>query len=54
MRNSLSSVILPEMVRREEAARPRRSSCWKQATAICALVMFPIVPVVTALRRSLW
>jgi O-antigen/teichoic acid export membrane protein len=46
VRNSLSSVILPEMVRREEGGAAASLVLWKRATAICAIVLFPIVPVV--------
>jgi O-antigen/teichoic acid export membrane protein len=46
VRNSLSSVVLPEMVRRESGQPEDSLGLWKRATAICALLMFPIVPLV--------
>ena len=53
VRNSLSSVILPEMVRREEGGANQSLALWKHATAICALVLFPIVPVVVRYAEPL-
>jgi len=57
VRNSLSSVVLPEMVRREGSVKEDRSdhslALWKRATAICALLMFPIVPPVVRYAEPL-
>jgi O-antigen/teichoic acid export membrane protein len=53
VRNSLSSVVLPEMVRREGGQSDTSLGLWKRATAICALLMFPIVPVVVRYAEPL-
>jgi O-antigen/teichoic acid export membrane protein len=53
IRNSLSSVVLPEMVRRENGQTENSLSLWKRATAICALLMFPIVPLVVRYAEPL-
>jgi O-antigen/teichoic acid export membrane protein len=57
VRNSLSSVVLPEMVRREGAQKEDKAdnslALWKRATAICALLMFPIVPPVVRYAEPL-
>lgn len=53
VRNSLSSVVLPEMVRREEGQSDKSLALWKRATAICALLMFPIVPLIVRYAEPL-
>jgi len=44
LRTSLSSVVLPEMVRREGQAGDAVMTLWRRSTVMCALLTFPIVP----------
>ncbi len=46
VRNSLTSVILPEMVRREEREARSSLALWKRATVINAIILFPIAAIV--------
>jgi O-antigen/teichoic acid export membrane protein len=53
VRNSLSSVILPEMVRRQGQASEAALLLWRRSTVICTLIMFPIVPLVVRFAEPL-
>ncbi len=46
IRNSISAVVLPEMVRRGRVARESPLALWRQATAVNAIFLFPIAVVV--------
>jgi O-antigen/teichoic acid export membrane protein len=46
LRNSVSSVVLPEMVRRERDSRVASLALWKRATVINAIVLFPVAVLV--------
>ena len=54
LRNSVSSVVLPEMVRRHrEISRHDSLALWKQATVINTILLFPVVAVVTRFAHPL-
>lgn len=42
VRNSVSSVVLPEMVRREAPGRAAQLALWRRANVITALLLFPL------------
>lgn len=46
LRNSVSAVVLPEMVRRDRGPRVESLVLWKQATVINMILLFPIVVIV--------
>jgi O-antigen/teichoic acid export membrane protein len=46
VRNSISSVVLPEMVRKDRQSRDSPLSLWKRATAINTIFLFPVVVLV--------
>jgi O-antigen/teichoic acid export membrane protein len=46
VRNSISSVVLPEMVRKDRQSRESPLSLWKRATVINTLFLFPVVVLV--------
>jgi O-antigen/teichoic acid export membrane protein len=50
VRNSLSTVILPEMVRRQNRQPEESLALWKKATVVNAIVLFPVV--VLAIRYA--
>lgn len=53
LRNSVSAVVLPEMVRRERDSRADSLVLWKRATVINAIVLFPVAVVVERFARPL-
>jgi O-antigen/teichoic acid export membrane protein len=46
LRNSVSSVVLPEMVRRERDSREEPLALWKRATVVNTILLFPVVVIV--------
>ncbi len=46
VRNSISAVVLPEMVHRAHAARESALALWRQATVVNAICLFPVAVVV--------
>lgn len=46
LRNSVSSVVLPEMVRRERDSREDPLALWKRATVVNTILLFPVVVIV--------
>jgi len=46
LRNSVSSVVLPEMVRRDRQSRENPLALWQRATAVNAIFLFPIAVLV--------
>ena len=53
LRNSVSAVVLPEMVRRDRDSREQSLSLWKRATVINAIVLFPVAVIVERFARPL-
>jgi O-antigen/teichoic acid export membrane protein len=53
LRNSVSAVVLPEMVRRERDSRAESLSLWKRSTVINAIVLFPVAVIVERFARPL-
>lgn len=53
LRNSVSSVILPEMVRRDRDSRAESLSLWRRATVTNAIVLFPVAVIVERFARPL-
>ncbi len=54
LRNSVSSVVLPEMVRRDRAvSRADSLALWKQATVTNTILLFPVVVIVVRFARPL-
>jgi O-antigen/teichoic acid export membrane protein len=54
LRNSVSSVVLPEMVRRDRnASRTDSLTLWKQATVTNAILLLPVVVIVARFARPL-
>jgi O-antigen/teichoic acid export membrane protein len=43
LRNSLTTVILPEMVRRQDRSPDASLALWKRATVVNAIILFPVV-----------
>ena len=46
LRNSVSAVVLPEMVRRDRGPQAESLALWKQATVINMILLFPVVVIV--------
>ncbi len=46
LRNSVSAVVLPEMIRRDREPREEPLALWRRATVINTILLFPIVVVV--------
>jgi len=46
LRNSVSSVVLPEMVRRDRHSREKPLALWQRATAVNAIFLFPVAVLV--------
>jgi O-antigen/teichoic acid export membrane protein len=46
VRNSISSVVLPEMVRKDRQARESPLRLWKRATVINTIFLFPVVVII--------
>jgi O-antigen/teichoic acid export membrane protein len=53
LRNSVSSVVLPEMVRRDRGSREAPLALWRQATVVNTIVLFPVVVLVERYARPL-
>lgn len=53
LRNSVSSVVLPEMVRRGRESREDPLALWKQATVVNTILLFPVVVIVMRFARPL-
>jgi O-antigen/teichoic acid export membrane protein len=53
LRNSVSGVVLPEMVRRERSSRAESLALWKRANAINAILLFPVVVIVERFAQPL-
>lgn len=53
LRNSVSSVVLPEMVRRDRDSREASLMLWKRATVVNSIVLFPVAVVVWSFARPL-
>lgn len=53
LRNSVSSVVLPEMVRRERGGREAPLALWQRATVVNAILLFPVVVLVERYARPL-
>lgn len=54
LRNSVSSVVLPEMVRRDrESTRNSSLALWKQATVTNTILLLPVVVIVMSFARPL-
>jgi O-antigen/teichoic acid export membrane protein len=53
LRNSVSSVILPEMVRRDRDSRAESLALWKRATVINAIALLPVALLVERFAEPL-
>ena len=53
LRNSVSAVVLPEMVRRDRDSRAESLSLWRRATVINAIALFPVAVIVERFARPL-
>ncbi len=53
VRNSVSSVVLPEMVRKDRQARESPLMLWKRATVVNAIFLFPVVVLVARYAHPL-
>lgn len=53
LRNSVSSVVLPEMVHRGRSSREDSLALWKRATVVNTILLFPVVVVVMRFARPL-
>jgi O-antigen/teichoic acid export membrane protein len=53
LRNSVSSVILPEMVQRGRTSRAQSLQLWKRATVVNAILLFPVVVIVLRFAQPL-
>jgi O-antigen/teichoic acid export membrane protein len=53
LRNSVSAVVLPEMVRRDRDSRAASLALWKRATVVNAIVLFPVAVIVEWFARPL-
>lgn len=53
LRNSVSAVVLPEMVLRGRQSRSDSLALWKRATAINAILLFPVVIIVERFAQPL-
>ena len=53
LRNSVSAVVLPEMVRRDRDPREKSLALWKQATVINMILLFPAVVIVLRYAQPL-
>lgn len=53
LRNSVSAVVLPEMVRRDRGPREESLVLWKQATVINMILLFPVVVIVMCYAQPL-
>ncbi|MGH8298544.1 MAG: lipopolysaccharide biosynthesis protein [Steroidobacteraceae bacterium] len=46
LRNSVSAVVLPEMVRRDRESREEPLALWRRATVLNTILLFPVVVIV--------
>jgi O-antigen/teichoic acid export membrane protein len=53
LRNSVSSVVLPEMVRRERGGREASLALWQQATVVNTILLFPVIVLIERYARPL-
>jgi O-antigen/teichoic acid export membrane protein len=53
LRNSLTAVILPEMVRRNDGNSAESLALWKRATVVNAIILFPVVALVLRFAEPL-
>ena len=53
LRNSVSSVVLPEMVRRDRGGREASLALWQQATVVNTILLFPVVVLIERYARPL-
>lgn len=53
VRNSVSSVVLPEMVRRDRQGRGHPLAVWQKATVINVIVLFPVAALVVRYAQPL-
>jgi O-antigen/teichoic acid export membrane protein len=53
LRNSLTSVILPEMVRRQDGSNTESLALWKRATVVNAIILFPVIAIVLRFAEPL-
>lgn len=53
LRNSVSAVVLPEMVERGRCSRADSLALWKQATVVNAILLFPAIVIVERYARPL-
>ena len=53
LRNSVSSVVLPEMVRRGRGGRDASLALWQQATVVNTILLFPVVVLIERFARPL-
>jgi O-antigen/teichoic acid export membrane protein len=53
LRNSVSSVVLPEMVRRERGGREASLALWQQATVVNTILLLPVVVLIERYARPL-
>lgn len=53
LRNSVSGVLLPEMVKRGRGSREAAINLWQRATVVNAMMLFPVVVIVDRYAREL-
>lgn len=53
LRNSVSSVVLPEMVERGQSSRGESLALWKRATVVNTILLFPVVAIVLRFAHPL-
>jgi O-antigen/teichoic acid export membrane protein len=53
LRNSVSAVVLPEMVQRHRNSRADSLALWKRATVVNTILLFPVVVIVERFARPL-
>ncbi|MDE2262246.1 MAG: lipopolysaccharide biosynthesis protein [Gammaproteobacteria bacterium] len=53
LRNSVSAVVLPEMVLRDRSSRAESLELWKRATVVNTILLFPVVVIVERFARPL-
>lgn len=53
LRNSVSSVVLPEMVQRDRTSRADSLALWRRATVVNTILLFPVVVLVERFARPL-
>ena len=53
LRNSVSAVVLPEMVQRHRSSREESLALWKSATVVNTILLFPAVVLIERFARPL-